>query len=188
MRIGEKIHKLRKLKHMTLEELSKKSGVALATLSRMENDRMIGTLESHNRICKALNTSITKLYESFDTENNITENTKKNNRIEHLMSSEKIKYELLIKEPFNKKFLPTLIKIEKQTKTQQEKCSNGIEKFIYMLSGNIQITINDKQYSLKQEDSLFFDGSLPHKFINNSKKEAKLLCVISQNNINNTLL
>ena len=43
--IGKIIHKLRKDRKMTLVELAQKSGVALATLSRMENGRMTGTLE-----------------------------------------------------------------------------------------------------------------------------------------------
>ena len=44
MLIGEIIHRLRKEKKMTLVELAEKSGVALATLSRIENGRMTGTL------------------------------------------------------------------------------------------------------------------------------------------------
>ena len=61
MKIGKRIRQLRKERNMTLEDLSKKCGVALATLSRMENDKMTGTLDSHNRICKALGASITEL-------------------------------------------------------------------------------------------------------------------------------
>jgi len=65
MNIGEKIHKLRKEKNMTLLELSEKSGVALATLSRMENGRMTGTVESHVNICKALDVSIADIYKDL---------------------------------------------------------------------------------------------------------------------------
>ena len=62
MHVGEIIHKLRKSKKMTLLELSNTSGVALATLSRMENGKMTGTLESHMNICKALEVNLPDLY------------------------------------------------------------------------------------------------------------------------------
>jgi phosphoribosylamine-glycine ligase len=56
---GEIIHGLRKEKKITLLELSEKSGVALATLSRIENGKMTGTLKSHMNICKTLEIDIT---------------------------------------------------------------------------------------------------------------------------------
>ncbi|MDP3790355.1 MAG: helix-turn-helix transcriptional regulator, partial [Candidatus Omnitrophota bacterium] len=62
MHIGEVIHRLRKEKKMTLLELSKTSGVALATLSRIENGKMTGTLESHMNISKALEVSLPDFY------------------------------------------------------------------------------------------------------------------------------
>ena len=67
MSIGKTIHALRKENKMTLLELADKSGVALATLSRMENAKMTGTLESHMKICDALGIALpnfTKTYTS----------------------------------------------------------------------------------------------------------------------------
>ena len=65
MKVGLLIHKIRKEKKMTLLELSTASGVALATLSRMENGKMTGTLESHMNICKALGVSLPDLYKDL---------------------------------------------------------------------------------------------------------------------------
>ena len=54
MFIGQRIKQLREAQKMTLTELSEKSGVQLATLSRMENMKMTGTLESHIAIAQTL--------------------------------------------------------------------------------------------------------------------------------------
>jgi len=62
MKIGKKLRLLRKTQKVTLNELSKKSGVQVATLSRMENDIMVGTLESHIAICQGLGISLSTLY------------------------------------------------------------------------------------------------------------------------------
>jgi len=63
IRMGKRIKELRKLKRMTLVRLSEKSGVQLATLSRIENNKMTGSLESHAQICLALGIKLSELYE-----------------------------------------------------------------------------------------------------------------------------
>ncbi len=44
MFIGTKMHALRKAKKLTLTDLARKSGIQLATLSRIENLKMVGTI------------------------------------------------------------------------------------------------------------------------------------------------
>ena len=44
MLIGKRVKELRKARNMSLSELAKLSGVQIATLSRIENLKMIGTL------------------------------------------------------------------------------------------------------------------------------------------------
>ena len=66
MHVGQTIHRLRKERKMTLLELSRLSGVALATLSRIENGRMTCTLESHMHICRALEIALPDLYRDLE--------------------------------------------------------------------------------------------------------------------------
>src|SRR4051812_12458279 len=62
MLIGKRVKELRKSRNMSLSELAKLSGVQIATLSRIENLKMIGTLESHMNIAKALGIDLTQFY------------------------------------------------------------------------------------------------------------------------------
>src|SRR5882757_9175179 len=71
MFIGSKMLALRKAKRMSLTELSQTSGVQLATLSRIENMKMVGTLESHIQIAKALGVDVTELYKDITRESAI---------------------------------------------------------------------------------------------------------------------
>jgi transcriptional regulator with XRE-family HTH domain len=179
MKIGKRIRQLRKERDMTLEELSEKSGVALATLSRMENDKMTGTLESHTSICKALNTSIAELYKELEEELKTVDAVPKKSRTEHFVHARKAKYELLVSKALDKKIRPLLMKIGPGGATQKEQNKTGVEKFIYLINGAIEAAIGDTTYSLKRGDSLYFDASLPHAFKNNTKTEAEAVCVIS---------
>ncbi|MBD3427244.1 MAG: cupin domain-containing protein [Candidatus Omnitrophica bacterium] len=179
MKIGKSIRHLRKEKGMTLEELAEKSGVALATLSRMENDKMTGTLDSHNRICKALNTSLAELYREVEEESKTIETVPKKRRTEHFMHSKKARYELLVETAMDKKIMPLMIRISSGGETQKEKNKPGVEKFVYMISGTIEATVGSDSYALKNGDSLYFDASLSHSFKNKSKTDAEAICIIS---------
>lgn len=63
MKLGDRIHQLRKQKKLTLGELSESSRVALATISRIESNKMTGTVEAHYRIALALELTLSELYQ-----------------------------------------------------------------------------------------------------------------------------
>lgn len=179
MKLGKRIKDLRKEKNMTLGELSKKTGVALATLSRMENGKMTGTLSSHNKICRALNASITDLYREIEESSKIIDSVPKEKRTEHSIPSNKARYELLVTKMLNKNIMPLMMRLEGGKKTQKEQSGPGVEKFIYMIAGTLETIIGKQTHTLKRGDSLYFDASLPHAFTNKTKLEAEAICIVS---------
>lgn len=179
MKIGKRMRELRKEKNITLQELSEKTGVALATLSRMENNKMPGTLEAHNKICTALNISLAGLYKEAEDNAKIVESVPRNGRTEHFVHANKARYELLVTETLNKKIMPLMIKIRSGGSTQKEQNSQGVEKFIYMINGSLEAVVGKETFTLKRGDSLYFDASLPHSFKNGAKSEAEAMCIIS---------
>ncbi len=62
MELGARIRALRKEQDLSLEQLSQKSGVALATLSRLDNGTGSATFKTHQKIAGALGIVITDLY------------------------------------------------------------------------------------------------------------------------------
>jgi len=177
--ISKQIRHLRKLKNMTLEELSEKSGVALATLSRMENAKMPGTLDSHQKICKALGASIADLYRELEDETKTVENVPREERTEHFIHANNAKYELLVLKTLDKKIMPLMMKIGPGGTTQEERNKQGVEKFIYVMNGTLEVLVSEKKYLLKTGDSLYFEASLSHKFTNSSNTETEAICIIS---------
>ncbi len=179
MKIGTRLRQLRKEKEITLNELSKKSGVALATLSRMENGKMTGTIKAHNSICKALGVSIADLYRKIEDESKTVDSVAKQDRTEHFVHAHKARYELLVSKTLNKKIMPLMIKIAPGGSTQKEQNTPGVEKFLYMFKGTITATIGKEVYTLKSGDSLYYDASLPHLFRNKTKTPTEAICIVS---------
>ena len=177
--IGKVINKLRKERKMTLVELAEKSGVALATLSRMENGKMTGTLESHMKICEALGLALPDLYKNLCSPKKAVDIHTKKSPAEVFVHDKKSSEEILTSKVSNKKMMPLLIKINKGGKTHTEEARPGIEKFIYVLEGRIEVDIGEEKYNLMKGDTLYFEALAPHSFKNISNNESRLLCVVS---------
>ena len=177
MYIGKKLEALRKARKMSLTELAKKSGVQLATLSRIENMKMVGTIESHINIAKALGIDVTELYKNIDKQAAEADYSEPHSRTDVFSHSEHSSYEILTKNVLQKKMMPVLVKIEVRGKTNTEQNQSGTEKFIFVLDGAIEADINGQKFKLGKNSSLYFDGSLPHILMNTGKTTAKLLSV-----------
>ncbi|MBF0215634.1 MAG: helix-turn-helix transcriptional regulator [Candidatus Omnitrophica bacterium] len=177
MELGHTLKELRKKKRLTLLELSNKSGVAIATLSRMENGRMTGTVGSHEQICKALDVSLSDLYRNLEDRTKTVESAEHALMIEHSNGPENLSRELFISNTLDKKMLPMLIKLGPGSGSKEERNNRGSEKFIYVTRGAIEININGRKYPLKQGATLYFDASLSHSFSNNTKNQSEFLSI-----------
>jgi len=179
MEIGKIIRRLRKEKKITLRELSKKSGIALATLSRIETGKMTGTVKSHNDIARALDVTLSDLYSGFEVPSKRAEIQPQQEQTDVFIHNDKASYDILTKRVLSKKMMPIMLKLEKGARTTTERSRKGTEKFLYILEGNMQAIVNNKNYSLNKGDSFYFDASLPHYWKNVSGKPVRTLCIIT---------
>ncbi|MDD5428147.1 MAG: XRE family transcriptional regulator [Candidatus Omnitrophica bacterium] len=177
MHVGQIIKKFRKEKRMTLVELSQRSGVALATLSRMENGKMTGTLKSHMHICEALNIALTDLYKELPSSQKTLKVEQKSAGGKVSVHDKKSSSIMLASGVKNKKMMPLLITIVKGGHTHTEETSHGVEKFIYVLEGKIEANVGEEKYGLGAGDTIYFDSSVPHFLRNAGNGEAQLISV-----------
>ena len=177
MPIGKQLKEIRQNKNMTLAQLAQKSGVQIATLSRIENDKMTGTLQSHLNIAQALAVDVTALYKDIIREENPADLKIAQNTADVYQHTDQSSSEILVSQVLGKKMTPFLIKLGPQRQTPQEQNKSGTEKFIFILDGKIEAKIGRETYALAKNSSLYFDAGLPHQITNKGKTGARLLCV-----------
>lgn len=71
MKVGATIKRLRKQKVMTLEQFSELTGIQTATLSRIENDRMNGGLNTYMLIAGGLDLRLSELFAEIEKDNGL---------------------------------------------------------------------------------------------------------------------
>ncbi len=178
-RIGKKMREVRKQKKITLIELSETTGVAQATLSRMENGQMLGTIESHRKLAETLGVSLSSFYEGIDTRSESAKLHKGNER-RVLSKSDSVRLELLIPNVSSKKIIPVLATIQPNGKTSMDKAERGTERFLWVIEGNIKVVFENGEYELQANDTFYFDPSASHQVVNTAGRIAKVLSISSK--------
>ncbi len=183
LKVGNRIRNVRKAKKVTLVDLSKQTGIAQATLSRIETGRMLGTVESHGKIAEALGLGLAELYAPLDRRYEEVAHTKKETTRKVVHQARGCQIELLTQEVTKKKITPLLATLAGNSRTATEQNERGVEKFVWVLEGELDVTIEKETHSLKSGETLYFDASLPHRLINPKAKTTKAFIAVSPSKI-----
>ncbi len=178
--IGGRIRTLRKDLGFTLEQLSQKSGVALATLSRLENGKGQGTFRTHLRIAEAFGLPLPELYRNLqEPEQEVHLIEPGAGEAESFTYDDKASAVLLARQVSRKQMLPQMILLEPGGKTALEQYAPGTERWLFGLEGTVAAAVGEKEYRIPQGGTLYFRASLPHRLQNKETVTARIISVTS---------
>ena len=180
MELGQRIRHLRKQAGWNLEALAQKSGLALGTLSRLENGKAGANIKTHLKLCEALGISLAELYKEvplFAGEAGPLAPTSE--EAETFVYDEKASAILLARQVLQKNMLPQLLVLQPGGKTHLERTKPGCEKWLFVLEGVIAVQIGEHHHRLSRYGTLYFKASSPHQLSNPSKVVAKCISVTS---------
>ncbi len=177
--IGKKIRELRVRKDWTLADLAKKSGVALSSLSRIETERMTGTLESHIQVARALGVRLPELYSDLDPLGAPVEHRRASQDSDKYLHGKGASFTLLTSNALHKNMLPALMTLQAGKSTKEEQAPAGTERFLYLLKGKLEISAGQERVAMNAGDSLYLQASLPHSIKNVGSGQALALSLLS---------
>ena len=177
--LGKRIRNLRKSRRLTLVEVARKTGIDQATLSRIENDVMTGTLNSHMKIAEVLGITLPELYQNVIQQISEAKEKTVKQKLETFSHSSGAVAEMLTTGILQKKMMPILLKIKGKGHTEAEEHPSPTERFIYVLKGSMEMHVGKEKKSLKSGESLYFSSSLPHYFRNPLKTECQCLSIMT---------
>ncbi|MBI4227875.1 MAG: helix-turn-helix transcriptional regulator [Candidatus Omnitrophica bacterium] len=176
--IGARIRSLRKARGLSLEGLAAHSGVALATLSRLENGKAGGTLTTHQKIAEGLRSSLADLYRDLDAPEAPPAPVIPARRdAERFQYDEKASAILLATQVSRKRMLPQLLTLHPKGRTALEHAPPGTERWVFGLRGAVEVQVGAERYRVPAGHSLYFKADQPHRFRNLGRAVAKCLSV-----------
>lgn len=177
--LGERIKTLRKARKLTLVEVSHRTDIDQATLSRMENGIMTGTVASHMKLAEVLGLSLPDLYKDVLNKQAEPKEKAAREKVETFSHSTGAVAELLTTGILQKKMMPVMLRIRAGGRTAAEEFTAGSERFVYVVKGTLEIVAENRSHALKAGESLYFNSSIPHHFKNPGRIECQTLSILT---------
>ena len=173
--VGKRIKELRTRTGMSQKKLADKVGLTPSFISQLENNQIAPSLGSFIQICDALGVSLSDTLE------------KKTGEAHWLIRKEKIFSQPSYKETGvrgfhivqNGSMSGSLIVIEPYTQVKGQVIPSDGQKLLYVLKGDVSVTIDGKGESLRSGDSLFLKKEFPSLLKNEGGDSAEILLMSS---------
>jgi len=173
--VGSNLRRLREERNLTLRALAEKSGLAINTLSLIENGKSSPSVSTLQQLALAFDLPITTFFESEVPVNNIAY-IKTDHRpraaFEHgILEDLGAGSSIQAVEPF-------VLTLEPNAASESQDIVHTGFEFIYCLEGRIGYTIEGHTYLLEAGDSLLFEAHLPHHWQNLNPSRSRSILVL----------
>lgn len=179
--LGHKLAVLREQRGLSIREVEAKTGVNRTIINRLERGKMPGTVESHAKLARCYGVTLAQLYEGVEPEalGSTTVQTAASRVDYYRNPGLGFTLQPLTTATLERHMLPVYLLLAAGGQTPQEQTRPGIEKFLCVVEGSVEVTVGDQTQTLQQDDSLYFDASLPHLIKNLGAVPAKCFLVSS---------
>ncbi|WP_440121067.1 helix-turn-helix domain-containing protein [Tenacibaculum sp. Ill] len=184
--IGKRIKEIRKKQHITINTLATNAQVSNGLISRIENGRTIPSLPVLLEIISALEIDASTFFEGVEKKTGskyIHIKKEEQQLIEKEVEAEGFTYYQIFGKSLNAVgFEAVLLTVSPNSK--REKVITDAWEFKYIMSGECTYLIDNVEVTVKEGDSLYFDGRLPHVPVNRTQMPCTMLVLYfySENN------
>jgi DNA-binding transcriptional MerR regulator/quercetin dioxygenase-like cupin family protein len=168
--IGVQLRQLRGRRRLSLAAVARAVGISVGFLSALERSQMSGSVGTLRKLARFYRTNI---LDFFDANGASTRHVRPAER-KVLEAGAGVRMELLAWG--NVAMEPHLFRIAPEAGSGDSYTHEG-EEFIYLLRGELAITLNGKEYRLKSGDSFYFESAIPHRWRNPGRRETWVLWV-----------
>ncbi len=179
LKLGERIRDIRRRNNWTLEDASRRTGLARSTLSKIENEQMSPTFEVVQKLAAGLEIELPQLFEASEAggatgRRTITRAGEGRPRV-----TATYEHELLSVELAKRKMIPFKTRVRARS---FESFSSWVrhpgEEFLYVLEGSVAFYSEFYEpVMLAAGDSVYYDSDMGHACVSVGDEDALILWV-----------
>jgi transcriptional regulator with XRE-family HTH domain len=176
--IGKKIRSVRQKQNLKVHELSTKSNISKGLLSKIENGRTVPSLPVLVSIIQALKMNLSSFFEGVNSDNHqdFIHIKKEDYQPFEKEEAKGFSYQFVYsKNLINSSFQVVLLEL--QPESERDSVTTDGYEFKYMLKGEVNYRLGEKEILFKEGESLFFNGRIPHVPTNRGKEKALMLVI-----------
>ena len=172
--VGDNIKRLRKERSLSLDQLAEITGVSKSMLHQIERGDSNPTVVILWKIASSLNIPFGSLVDKPKRPVSIVTRSETTP-----LTDDPGQYELYPYFPFDpsKKFEILTIRLSPGGKKHSEAHQPGVEEYIMVTKGVVEVIINRDRYTISEGDAIHFVADYPHSFENKLELPAELIVV-----------
>lgn len=179
--VGERLHQIRKSRHLTLQHMSKATGVSASAFSKIERNELSPTIGTLQRIAKGLGIDLMELLNgqsnTFPAYGRRSVTRAGDGNAHDTMTCANV---FLSADLRNKKMTPILTRVTARAPEEYKIWAKSeAEIFLTILEGTL--VVHSRLYEplvLNQGDSVYYDANSEHVWTSQGEKDAKVLWVL----------
>jgi DNA-binding transcriptional MerR regulator/quercetin dioxygenase-like cupin family protein len=168
--IGARLRQLRLRGGFSLAQVASAVGISLGFLSALERSHMSAAVGTLRKLARFYKTNIIDFYDTAESSSPLVRPGQR--RV--LEAGPGVRMELLAWG--NAVMEPHLFRIAPHAGSGEFYAHVG-EEFLYILRGELEISLEKQEYRLKAGDSFYFESALPHGWKNPGRNETVILWV-----------
>ena len=168
--IGLHLRQLRTKRGLSLAQVAGAVGISLGFLSALERSHMSASVSTLRKLARFYKTNILDFFDAAKSQSRVVQP----NGRKVLQAGPGVRMELLAWG--NTVMEPHLFRIAPDAGSGESYTHEG-EEFLYVLQGEFQISLEEKEYRLESGDSFYFESATPHCWKNPGRKETWVLWV-----------
>lgn len=161
--IGERLKEIRISRNLSLEEASRLTKVSKPMLGQIERGQSIPTITTLWKIATGLKAPLSSFLEEQKPEYSVVDIEK-----EETISADNGRmraYPLFPYDPIRNAEI-FYIEFDAGCSHSSEKHIDGVEEYILVLSGALQLVLNGQEITIRQKQALRFRADIPHSYNN----------------------
>src|SRR5713226_4114207 len=168
--IGIRLRQLRIKRGLSLAHVAKAVGISVGFLSALERSHMSAPVATLRKLARFYKTNILDFFDPAESNSRVVPPEKR----KVLEAGPGVRMELLAWG--NTVMEPHLFRVAPQAGSGDSYTHEG-EEFLYVLQGELHISLEVEQYRLRPGDSFYFESATPHRWKNMGRKETWVLWV-----------
>ncbi len=182
LKIGEKVKSLRARKEMSIEDVSKESGIPETTITGIEDHSISPPLGNIISLAKVFQVTLGDFFEdSADSPFCIVRSDDRKTVPRFSSTGGKsagYSYESLGHQKQNRQMEPFLVTLTPAGASHVEPNQHDGEEIIFVLEGQVEVKLAEHTDILNPGDSIYYDSNLPHVVSCYGDNQATILAVI----------
>lgn len=173
--IAKNLKEFRESKKLSLERVSELTGVSKTMIGQIERGESSPTITTVWKIANGLKISFTSLI------NNPQPDTKVISKNEiQILSEDNGRYRVYPYFPFedDRRFEVYSVEIEEGGSLEADSHREGTEEFITVFEGELTISVNSNEYTVKKGNAIRFRADKPHSYYNHGETLTRLSMII----------